>query len=571
MDLSLDFDLSPMEQSEGHQVEQQSQHLSDDFDMGLSFDTSLSDDFNITDITLNNGTDDYQIMAELPQEYFDMSITAQQFDLSCDSPQDMQQQNHTHDEPPTEEKPVNFDVISNDYLQQVCNIQKYNMYSEIYLKHDSSKQLRYLYNTCNSNDISAVNIFFTNKCAFIAAQSFLTGMSFVYLLKTDINLSILDGALQSPSIQPTTTHYSSTQSLSTQLTTTQPSSTTQSEPIQSEPIQSEKNLQVVRISVITGVLDALAMFNECKLNIHETPKGNKLVLITPDVSLTFDVVKTRETLADFSDVIFNVDWEELDVTGVLTINKAITKSRDAVYRQYICIDKNNIYSNNSVFIVDMEINKFFKNKYVLEYNMLNAIRAIPKSSKVFIGYYIMDTIKGQKRTCLNVDGIIISWNNTTASSNYIDNLSALIQKENFLSIMQLENIKEWNKIRVLSSYIPKDEKKDNIVLSFDTNIKQPNGIKIYQDSSDNYIILKGSKQNGVKFAVDLNALEIARGLTGVNSPKLYIDSTGKEKVLILKGDKLVIIRLEALSVDVRKFTLSERLAKPQSSTIQPVT
>lgn len=539
MDLSLDFDILSTEQIE-QQSQQPLESLQDDFDLSLPFDTSPSDNIGVSNIAASiSDTDDYQVMAELPEEYFDMSIAAQQFDLSSDLPQDMQQQNPNHDELPTEEKPVNFDVISNDYLQQVCNIKKYNIYSEIYLKHDSSKQLRYLYNTCNSNDITAVNIFFTDKCAFVAAQSFLTGMSFVYLLKTDINLNILDS------------------------TTPQLSTTT--------PIQPEKNLQVVRISVITGVLDALAMFNECKLNIHETPKGNKLVLITPDVSLTFDVVKTRETLADFSDVIFNVDWEELDVTGVLTINKAITKSRDAVYRQYICIDKNSIYSNNSVFIVDMEINKLFKNKYVLEYNMLNAIRAIPKSSKVFIGYYTLDAIKGQKRTCLNVDGIIISWNNTTASSNYIDNLSALIQKENFLSIIQLENIKEWNKIRVLSSYIPKDEKKDNIILSFDTTIKQPNGIKIYQDNSDNYIILKGSKQNGVKFAVDLNALEIARGLTGVNSPKLYIDSTGKEKVLILKGDKLVIIRLETLSVDARKFTLSERLAKPQSSTLQPVT
>ena len=311
---------------------------------------------------------------------------------------------------------------------------------------------------------------------------------------------------------------------------------------------------IVRFSTTIDFLKMLSLYNLVQINISDS------ILASADLYTTikFDNLGIV-TQIQYCDSIVDkkIVWDEIDISDIIDINKAVQRTTNQIYRNYIALTGNKLYSHNDVFLVSKDI-KELNNNYYLNSQMLKSLKNLRKILVSYIGYevpMIDDTGKklNSDNLYIKLDGIILTWNFNDTSEDSVDNLIELLNQNKFVKIMKIYQ-KEWSKLNILADYSFDSKKSGDI--TFDTSRSV-----IIANKDNNTILLMGDCQRNIKFTVELSLLELARKLSGMSEPSLYLDKTGNDNLLVIKGNKMIVIRIADLKINEKDLLYPELLKK----------
>ena len=372
-------------------------------------------------------------------------------------------------------------------------------------------ELKFLYNLCCRSKIEAINIFLDSNNVFIAGESYLNGLVFFYTLNAGINNIILSDGKDKVSVS-----------------------------INNEPSQSQinnidifldniSNKTYIRLGVTTNFLQALSLYGEKNVSLHI--QDREVILISGSTKLSFGRVRIVADLRDYLTLVQGITWDKLNVNGVTDIAKALLKTKDYVYKRYIALEDDIIYSHNSTFLIELKSERV-KEKYILPYTTIDIIKTIPLKAETFIG-------KKEDNIYVSFREMYLSWN-IGKEFNDISNLLSMLKREEFMKVAAI-NKNEWGKFELLKTYAEVDSDSD-------VDVYISNNLFCLNKGENRAIVNAKVIDGQISFAVGVNTLMLAKTLCGGN-PTIYLDKKGLENVLILYGNKLVAISIDKLKID----------------------
>lgn len=389
---------------------------------------------------------------------------------------------------------------------------KYVERGSVSIKHNCAKSLQSLYAVCRSTDTRAVDLFIQGDKLYICGISDNSNMYFtVPFLSESLSKAVSAGEISAD-----------------QLSEVEP---------------------VCRTSTTADLLNALALFNEVTVNVTD----KDVELRTGDTILFFDKSVTYSRYDEYMAHCERVVVEDLELEPILYMIKAINSVRDAVVQKYIVLDGEIAHTHTQSFHAETTIRKL-ENEYYLFYWIIDALSRQSKAVKTTIGY----KLQGGRQTAgqeiiICAGSCYYSWVTTTKTRESSQNLINMLNRRSYVEVMKIFT-KEWNKLDVICTYLNDVNKSAAEFLTF-TTVK--GGILVQCNRNTAYI--RGTFQPGVSFTIELKALKLARTLSGVAQPEIYVSMNGLSEALVVKGLMLVVVRLSDLTVDVSEFKYARML------------
>lgn len=415
-------------------------------------------------------------------------------------------------------------------------ITKYQTTGSFEVNHNKMSNLAFLHRVLNQNKITSVTFFQEESSLAICAMSYLTGLMIYY--KVDFrDFKEASKAIQSsiPSA-PVTSLENIFDDLSI------------GEILDGDAVQKAP----LRFSTSGKFVKALSQFSS---NSSVTVGEDKLLLLADNTMLNFSVVQSLITQEDYKYEFDNITWEKLNVPVVKSIASALSKTPDTAYRQYISLQEDKIFAHNASIILEADSWKL-KYDYTLPYTAIDIIKQIPPRSNSNIG------IKG-KRLYLDIDGLFLSFELLTDEIRASRALSYL-DKSNFVQMCELKP-KEWSKLNLLTTN-GLSEEEDKTVKLLDIELDTTTESLIARNGEDS-LYVEAFVQPGIKIKINLNLLQLAHKLcmtsTKSPQPKIYVDSTCTEKVIMFISDLTVLVKLTSIETDSNIMKNLPRLASQQ--------
>lgn len=385
------------------------------------------------------------------------------------------------------------------------------------IKLTNSMELKLLHSIAVKNKVDAVTFYLDSSDLYIAFESYLTGAIITHKVSAEIAAifvrDINDNVFKT--------------SIDNRRYVTDEIHETPSSPIETV-LSGLDNKTYVRFCATTNILKAMSLYTKDYILINV---DDSAVIISDSTTfLTFGKVRTFAEIEDYMSPFVGVTWDPLDLTGISTIAKALLKTRDTVYKMYIALEDNKIYSHNTYFLIEQR-GPEVSGKYRLPYTTIETLKMFQTKIKAYVS-------KKEGTLIIASSNIFISWN-LSDPDDEAENLMSILDQDNFIRIASVKR-EEWDKVVLLKDYSDVDSDQD-VYITLENNAltatKDKNKTTIKADLTS----------NNLSFKVGIDSLMTARDLVGQRA-LLHVDSTGRDKVLVFYNEIMVVIPLSELKI-----------------------
>ena len=316
--------------------------------------------------------------------------------------------------------------------------------------------LKTLYTIANQNKVDAVTFFVDSNDMFICFDSYITNTVVVHKVSCQIKeIIVKDQNNNQITVKIDNTKYLDKSKY--KADNTNPAQ------ILEEVNENLDRKTYLRFMTTTNILKALSFYSNQMIVLDV----NESVTLSEGITyLTFNKPRTFVKLGDYLNQFINISWDELNINVVNSIAKALIKTKDTVYKQYIALKGDRIYSHNTSFLLEQKSNTV-KGSYILPYIAIGILKTIPNTAKTMIS---------KKDVYLNIssaDRMFISWN-VGKIVEETDNLMTNLNRNNFIRLLSV-NKSEWDKVTVLKDYSSVDSDQDVVLTTANNSFNASKG------------------------------------------------------------------------------------------------
>lgn len=282
---------------------------------------------------------------------------------------------------------------------------------------------------------------------------------------------------------------------------------------------SEVENECLRVRLDRNILDILVLFKSGDIKVE----GNDVTLTSKNTVVKFLRHDSYTTVEDMKPYMAITDYEYVDITSIAPITKALNIVEKSVFKHFICLDRNELYSFTDSIHMSLNIKSTVKNTYIFNNTLLNII------SKLKIKVLSLTTVD---------NALLLKGSNTLIITpmpkiNEIPNIAKSIDFKKLEKLFQLDKIAKM-KLNLFAKY------RENPIVNI-----TPTQAGIFVESSliTSLIPVRSVKSNPLKVDIDMLLMAIAcAGKKEVNVSALKI--TENMGVVVVDGNIKVIIKQE---------------------------
>ena len=274
---------------------------------------------------------------------------------------------------------------------------------------------------------------------------------------------------------------------------------------------SEVENECLRVRLDRNILDILVLFKRGDIKVE----GNDVTLTSKDTVVKFLRHDSYTTIEDMKHYMAITDYEYVDITSIAPITKALNIVEKSVFKHFICLDRNELYSFTDSIHMSLNIKSTVKNTYIFNNTQIKVLSLTTIDNALLL--------KGSNT-------LIIT---PMPKINEIPNIAKSIDFKKLEKLFQLDKIAKM-KLNLFSKY------RENPIVNITPTQA---GILVESSLITSLIPVRSVKSNPLKVDIDMLLMAIAcADKKEVNVSALKI--TENMGVVVVDGNIKVIIKQE---------------------------
>lgn len=292
----------------------------------------------------------------------------------------------------------------------------------------------------------------------------------------------------------------------------------------------------IKFTVNISFIEALLLMGDI-VNIEVTDEH--IIIRSEATQITYSNLSSDLTLNLFNKILETKFEDVIDKECLGVMSKVLMSINEEVYKKYIAIDKDVIYTSNNNFIIENKSKYHCNNTHLITYKMLDIVRSInPKDPEP---YYINTS---SEVTTIKMGNLFLTFDNLGIERfNRLLDLVDLNHYEIFVKV----KYQDLQRIKILSQGGTADNHDEIKSSLINILIDDNNRIICTKGKGRNKILLKGKVLNPHNIVVDYTTLLKAVFLTSSTEVIFLVDKNADEETLVIRGGTMtVLIALEQI-------------------------